>query len=305
MTNEINSNTLIYKICDNDAGIKLKEVLYDRMKLSGRLTRKLKRNKTIYVNDNNIPLHSTLRKGDVVKVVMVDEANNFEPQDIPIDVVYEDVDLLIINKQPNIVVHPTKGHPDNTIANGLVNYLHKTEQIFKIRFINRLDRDTSGLLMIGKNPYAQQELSNQMRSNLVEKKYLAVVQGIVKNDRGTIDAPIGRMEDDSIHRTVIESGQRSITHFEVLDRYHDASLVRLTLETGRTHQIRVHMKHIGHPLIGDELYGYVNEDLIHRQALHAETLKFKQPRTGEERFVKAEIPEDIKNLIAKLKNHGG
>lgn len=304
MTNEVNSNTLTYQISDNDAGIKLKEVLYDKMKLSGRLTRKLKRDKTIFVNDNKIPLHSILRKGDVVKVIMVDEANNFEPQDIPIDVVYEDMDLLIINKQPNIVVHPTKGHPDYTIANGLVNYLHKTGQSFKIRFINRLDRDTSGLLMIGKNPFAQQELSNQMHSNLVEKKYLAVVKGLVKKDKGTIDAPIGRMEEDSIHRTVIESGQRSITHFELIDKYNDSSLVRLTLETGRTHQIRVHMKHIGHPLIGDELYGYVNKDLIDRQALHAETLKFYQPRTGEEKFVKAEIPEDIKNLILKLKNQG-
>ncbi|MCT4564199.1 MAG: RluA family pseudouridine synthase [Maledivibacter sp.] len=304
MTKEINSNTLIYKICDNDVGIKLKEVLYDRMRLSGRLTRKLKRSKTIYVNDNNTFLHGALKKGDVVKVIMLDDPNNFEPQDIPIDTIYEDMDLLIINKQPNIVVHPTKGHPDNTIANGLVNYLQKTQQSFKIRFINRLDRDTSGLLMIGKNPFAQQELSNQMASNLVEKKYLAVVRGVIKSDSGTIDAPIGRMEEDSIHRTVIQSGQRSITHFEVIDRYHDASFVRLTLETGRTHQIRVHMKHIGHPLIGDELYGYVNEDLINRQALHAETLRFNQPRTGEEKFVKAEMPEDIKNLIVKLKNHG-
>lgn len=304
MTNELNSNTLIYEIHEDDAGIKLKEVLYNKMKLSGRLTRKLKRSKTIFVNGNNISLDSTLRRGDVVKVIMLDEANSFEPQDIPIDVIYEDMDLLIINKQPNIVVHPTKGHPDNTIANGLVNYLNKTKQGFKIRFINRLDRDTSGLLMIAKNPFTQQELSNQMHKNLVKKKYLAVVTGIVKDDKGTIDAPIGRMEDDSIHRVVIESGQRSITHYEVIERYNDSSLVRLTLETGRTHQIRVHMKHIGHPLIGDELYGLVDNDLINRQALHAETLKFYQPRTGEEKFIKSDIPEDIKNLIMKLKNHG-
>jgi 23S rRNA pseudouridine1911/1915/1917 synthase len=202
------------------------------------------------------------------------------------------------------VVHPTKGHPDNTIANGLVNYINKTRQSFKIRFINRLDRDTSGLLMIAKNPFAQQELSNQMIKNVVEKKYLAVVYGIIEKDYGIIDEPIGRTEKDSIHRKVIESGQRSITHYEVVERYKNASLVRLTLETGRTHQIRVHMKHIGHPLIGDELYGYVDNELIDRQALHSETLKFYQPRTGEEKFVKAEIPEDIKNLITKLKNHG-
>jgi len=300
MNNEMNSNTLIYKILDEDAGIKLKEVLYNRMKISGRLTRKLKRSKAIFVNGYNISLDSNLRKGDIVKIVMEDEVNKFEPQDIPISVVYEDMDLIIINKQPNIVVHPTKGHPDNTIANGLVNYLHKTNQRFKIRFINRLDRDTSGLLMIAKNPFTQQSLSNQMQSNRVEKKYLSVVKGIIEKDYGTIDAPIGRIESDSIHRKVIESGQRSITHYEVVERYNDASLVRLTLETGRTHQIRVHMKHIGHPLIGDELYGHVDDELINRQALHAESLKFFQPRTDEVKLVKAEIPDDIKDLITKL-----
>lgn len=300
MNNEMNSNTLIYKILDEDAGTKLKEVLYDKMKISGRLTRKLKRSKNIFVNGYNISLGSNLRKGDIVKVIMEDEANKFEPQDIPISVVYEDMDLMIINKQPNIVVHPTKGHPDNTIANGLVNYLNKTGQRFKIRFINRLDRDTSGLLMIAKNPFAQQSLSNQMQQNRVEKKYLAVVKGRVEKDYGIIDAPIGRIESDSIHRRVIENGQRSITHYEVIERYNDASLVRLTLETGRTHQIRVHMQYIGHTLIGDELYGYVNDELINRQALHAETLKFFQPRTDEKRLVKANMPDDIKDLITKL-----
>lgn len=300
MNNEMESNTLVYKVKDEEAGIKLTEVLYEKMKLSGRLTRKLKRNKTIFVNNYNISLGSNLRKGDVVKVVMIDEVNNFEAQDIPISVVYEDMDIIIINKQPNIVVHPTKGHPNNTIANGLANYIQKTGQSFKIRFINRLDRDTSGLLMIAKNPFAQQELSNQMQMNLVEKKYLAVVEGKLEKAKGTIDKPIGRTEDDSIHRRVIESGQRSITHYELVESYSDSSLVRLTLETGRTHQIRVHMKHIGHSLIGDELYGKVNEELISRQALHAETLKFLQPRTGEEVFVRAELPEDIKNLITKL-----
>lgn len=300
MSNETLTNTLIYEVKEEEAGIKLREVLYDRMRLSGRLTRKLKRNKSIFVNNHRISLGSNLRRGDVVRVVMAEEVNKFEPQDIPISLVYEDMDIIIINKQPNIVVHPTKGHADNTIANGLANYIQRTGQSFKIRFINRLDRDTSGLLMIAKNPFAQQELSNQMQRNLVEKKYVAVVEGKLERDRGTIDEPIGLTESDPIHRMVIEDGQRSITHYELVEGYGDASLVRLTLETGRTHQIRVHMKHIGHSLIGDELYGKVNKDLINRQALHAETLKFLQPRTGEEIFVRAELPEDMENLISKL-----
>ncbi|SKC63863.1 RluA family pseudouridine synthase [Maledivibacter halophilus] len=301
MNNKINSNTLIYKIEKEDTGIKLKEVLYDKLKLSGRLARKIKRSKNIFVNDYNISLDSSLRKGDIVKVIMPNETNNFKPQDIPIDVAYEDMDLLIINKQPNIVVHPTKGHYDNTIANGLANYLQKTGQVFKIRFINRLDMNTSGLLMIAKNPFAQQKLSDQMSKNAVEKKYLAVVRGVIKNKYGTVDVPIGLTDEDRIQRKVIKDGRRSITHYQVLDSYNDASLVRLTLETGRTHQIRVHMKYIGHPIIGDELYGYVDKELINRQALHAETLRFYQPRTGEEKLVRAEMPQDIEQLITKLK----
>ncbi|MDK2919807.1 MAG: rRNA synthase [Candidatus Petromonas sp.] len=300
MKNIGDSSTLIYEVEKKESGITLKEVLYKKMKLSGRLTRKAKRKKNIFVNDNNISLGSKLRTGDIVKVIMDEERNQFEPQDIPISIVYEDMDLLIIDKQPNVVVHPTKGHPNNTIANGLVNYLIKSNQHFKTRFVNRLDRDTSGLLIVAKNPFAHQVLSKQMSKNLVEKKYLAVVKGRVDKDCGTIDEPIGRTEDDSVRREVVQGGRESVTHFEVVKRYKNASLVRLKLDTGRTHQIRVHMKYIGHPLIGDELYGYVDESLINRQALHAESLRFYQPRTGELKFVKAEIPQDIKELLRKL-----
>lgn len=301
MENKSNTNTIIYEIKESDKGIKLKDVLYKRMKLSGRLIRKEKRRRNIYVNDRNISFDSKLRKGDIVKFVMEKEINTFKPQEIPIDIVYEDMDLIVVNKQPNIVVHPTKGHHDNTIANGLANYLIKSDQEFKIRFINRLDMNTSGLLLVAKNPYAQQILSKQMDKNLVDKKYIAVVKGVVDNDAGIIDEPIGMTDDDMVYRKVIESGQRSITKYEVMERYEDATLVRLKLETGRTHQIRVHMKYIGHPLLGDTLYGYTDETLIKRQALHAETLSFYKPRTDKRITIKADLPEDIKLLIKKLR----
>lgn len=300
MNNIGDTNTLLYKIEKEDSGIELKEVLYNKINLSGRLLRKVKRQKNIFVNDNNLSLNSKLRTGDIVKVIMAKETNQFKPQPIPITIAYEDMDLLIINKQPNIVVHPTKGHIDKTIANGIANHLVETNENYKIRFINRLDMDTSGLLMVAKNPFTQQIMSKQMDEDKIEKKYLTVVKGVVEKDFGTIDAPIGREDDDPVHRKVIEGGQRSITHFEVLKRMKDATLLRIKLETGRTHQIRVHMKYQGHPLIGDSLYGYIDERLICRQALHAESLKFYQPRTGEEIFVNTKIPEDMRALINRL-----
>lgn len=295
------TNTLTYIVTSEDEDKTLKDILYKRIKLSGRLLRKAKNDNSIYVNDLVISLGSKLRKGDIVKVKMKDEENQFEPEDIPIEVSYEDLDLLIINKQPGFVVHPTKGHSKHTIANGIANYQNITNQRFKIRFINRLDMDTSGLLMIAKNPFAQQAISQQMEKNIVEKFYLAIVKGVIKEDEGTINVPIGLTNKDRVRRQVTEDGQESITHYNVLERYDSATLIRLKLLTGRTHQIRVHMKHIGYPLIGDELYGFVNKEFINRQALHAETLKFRQPRTGEEISVKAELPSDMLQLIERLK----
>jgi 23S rRNA pseudouridine1911/1915/1917 synthase len=264
------------------------------------LIRRVKRNKNILVNGNRIPFHARLRRGDVVEIIMEEEPNQFEPENIPLDIVYEDMDLMLVNKEPGIVVHPTKGHPTGTLANALVNYMAEKKIQFKIRFVNRLDRDTSGLIIIAKNPYVQQELSKQMQENTVEKIYVAVVKGVMEEDRGTIDAPIGRPDPDDILRKVYEGGQASVTHFEVIKRLRDASVVRVRLETGRTHQIRVHMKHIGYPLIGDTLYGYVDEELITRQALHAETLIFNQPRTKKRIEVKASLPRDMEELISKL-----
>lgn len=298
--NKESINKLTFTIDEEHRGLELKEILYDKMKLSSRLVRKLKRNKNILVNGNKISFHSKMRVGDVVEAIMEEEPNQFEPENIPIEIVYEDLDLMIINKAPGIVVHPTKGHPIGTLANALVYYMQEKDEQFKIRFVNRLDRDTSGLIIVAKNPYAQQELSKQMQEDKVEKFYLSVVKGVINEDEGTIDAPIGRPDPDDITRTVYDGGQPSVTHFKVLQRLNDATLIRLKLETGRTHQIRVHMKHIGYPLIGDTLYGYMDEELIKRQALHAETLVFYQPRTNEKIEVNTSMPLDMEELVAKL-----
>ncbi|MVO74836.1 RluA family pseudouridine synthase [Paeniclostridium sordellii] len=213
----------------------------------------------------------------------------------------DDFDLIMVNKPPFMVVHPTKSHVDNTIANGVTDYITKKGEKVKIRFVNRLDMNTSGLVIVAKNAYAHHTLSTDMSNNKVEKKYITIVKGILENDFGTIDEPIYRQEEDSIKRIVDERGQRSVTHYKVLQRLNDATVLEVKLETGRTHQIRVHMNYIGHGIIGDELYGYVDESLINRQALHAYSLEFSQPRTKENLSFIAEIPDDMKKLIEKLK----
>lgn len=299
-SNKMHTNILVFDVDEQGQGLELKEVLYDKMQLSSRLVRKLKRKKNILVNGKKIPFHAKLRKGDRVQVIMEEEPNQFEAENIPIEVVYEDMDLLILNKEPGIVVHPTKGHPTGTLANALVYYMQQRQEKFKIRFVNRLDRDTSGLIIVAKNPFAQQELSKQMQANAVEKIYLAVVQGHIQEDQGTIEAPIGRPDPDDICRRVCEEGQPSITHYQVIDRLkQNATVIKVKLETGRTHQIRVHMAYIGHPLIGDSLYGE-GEGLIGRQALHAQTLIFSQPRTHERIEVTVGVPKDIEQLITQL-----
>ena len=226
---------------------------------------------------------------------------DFKPQDLKLSILYDDFDIIMVNKPAFMVVHPTKSHYENTIANGVTHYIMEKDEKVKVRFVNRLDMNTSGLVIVAKNPYAQFVLSSDMKDDKVEKMYIAVVKGIVESDFGTINEPIYRPTDDSIKRIVHEDGQPSVTHFEVVERLKDATVLKLKLETGRTHQIRVHLNHIGHGIIGDELYGYVDENLIKRQALHAYSLKFKQPRTREDLEFNAPLPKDMEELIEKLK----
>ena len=231
----------------------------------------------------------------------MEDMADFKPQDLNLEILHDDFDIIMVNKPPFMVVHPTKSHFENTIANGVTDYIMKKNEKVKIRFVNRLDMNTSGLVIVAKNPYAQFVLSSDMKEDKVEKMYIAVVKGIIEEDFGTINAPIYRPTDDSVKRIVHEDGQPSVTHFEVVERLKDATVLKLRLETGRTHQIRVHLNHIGHGIIGDELYGYVDENLINRQALHAYSLKFQQPRTKENLEFKAPLPKDMEELIEKLR----
>lgn len=279
----------------------LEQFLKREYDVSSRLIKKMVREKSIFLNGEKVRRNVNVKKGDTITLVMEDEQDNNLPEpDIELDIIYEDIDLIVLNKKPYTVVHTTQGHPMGTLANGLSYYFLENNLKKKIRFINRLDRDTSGVLLVGKNSFAHQQISNQFKDNSVEKTYLTVVDGVVENDRDTIDLPIEREGEDSIIRVVREDGKRAVTHYEVVERYKNATLLRVRLETGRTHQIRVHLKHIGHPIIGDSLY-FEESPYIERQALHSYSMKIKLPRNKNEIELKAELPYDIADLIEKLK----
>ena len=285
----------------SEENLTLKEVLLDKLNFSVRSLAKMKREQTVLVNGQFKKPSTNIVKGDLIEVKIDEDMANFEPQDLNLDIIYDDFDIIMVNKPPFMVVHPTKSHLDRTIANGVTDYIIKKNEKVKVRFVNRLDMNTSGLVIVAKNAYAHHVLSKDMSNDKVSKKYITVVKGIVKDDEGTINQPIYRPTEDSIKRVVDERGQASVTHYKVLERLNDATVLEVKLETGRTHQIRVHMNYIGHGIIGDELYGYVDETLINRQALHAYSLEFMQPRTKEVLEFKADIPHDMKELIDKLK----
>lgn len=286
---------------NEDDNLTLREVLLDKLNFSVRYVSKLKRFKTVNVNKNFKKLDKKVKKGDLIEVSIQEDMANFKPQDLNLDIVYDDFDLIVVNKPPFMVVHPTKSHFENTMANGVTDYIVKKGEAVKIRFVNRLDMNTSGLVIVAKNPFAQHVLSSEMKEEGFDKKYITVVKGVVEKDQDTVEEPIYRPTDDSVKRIVDPRGQESITHYKVIERLKGATVLEVKLETGRTHQIRVHMSHIGHPIIGDELYGSLDEDLINRQALHAYSLKFKQPRTKEILEFKTDIPQDMKKLIEKLR----
>ena len=298
-------STLEKKVEEKYDGIVIREFLKEELELSSRLIRRAAIEKRIFVNKEAVRMRKVLHTGDIVEVKLERvESQNIIPEKMELNIVYEDEDILVLNKPPYTVVHPTRGYPTGTLANGVLYYFNETNQNCIVRLVSRLDMDTSGLIIIAKNQYAHMALSKEMQLNHLEKRYLAVVHGHLQKEEGTIDLPIFKHEDEeSIFKRIIdERGQRSITHYKVVKKFKDATLVECLLETGRTHQIRVHLSHIGHPIYGDTLYGYGEEEkeLIPRQALHAYGLDFKSPRTKEKLSLRAELPEDILNLINKL-----
>lgn len=254
----------------------------------------------IVVNNVPAPPYCILRPGDTLTVTLEEDRSspNIVPTAMDLDIVYEDEDLLVINKPAGLPIHPSQGHFDNTLANGAAWYFRQKGEPFVYRAINRLDRDTSGLLILARHGLSGALLSEMIKTRAVRRRYLAIARGRVPEE-GTIRAPIARADGSVIRRCVdFQKGEHACTYFRSLryDPVTNCSLVSLKLETGRTHQIRVHMEHIGHPLIGDFLYN-PDMSLISRQALHSHSLAFAHPITGESLFFEAPLPDDMRFIL--------
>ncbi len=292
-------STILYYV--NPTKKTIEDVLREDLNFSGRLFRDLYKNKRILFNKRKVKRKQIIDKEGVITILMEDEKHNYAAENIPLEIIYENYDLIVINKKPGIVVHPTKSHDSGTIANGIAKYFKDKNINKKIRFINRLDMDTSGILLAAKNPFGHQQISKQMDDGSVSKKYLVLVKGKLDNKQGEINKPIGRDENNLIMNTVTNYGKPSITRYNVVEEYSKASLLEVDILSGRTHQVRVHMKFLGHPVIGDTLYSEPS-DIINRQALHSYSIEFNTPRTGERIKVTAQIPHDMKRAVNLMKN---
>lgn len=297
-------NKLIFVVKEINCNIDIKDYLKEIENLSGRFIRKAVRDGRIFVNGEKVIKKHEVSQNDLIEIYMQeDEQQNIEPEDMEIEIVYEDSDIIVINKRPGLVVHPTKSHPTGTLSNGVLYHFKKNKEKSIVRLVNRLDRDTSGLIIVAKNQFSHMRLASDMGKDSFKKIYIAIVHGKMKKKQGIINLPIYKEESESIKRIVDDRGQESITKYKVLEELSKGSIVELELETGRTHQIRVHMSYLGYPLYGDSLYGNGEGDkeYIERQALHAYKLEFPHPRTGEILKLKCNLPKDMENLIEKLK----
>ena len=293
---------LSIKINSDLQNINLYKILNTNLNLSKRLITKLKNNKLIFCNNEVAYTNYIVKLNDIISVDIdfeEDNNDNIVALDKNIDIIYEDDCLIALNKPSNMPTHPSCNHFEDTLSNALKLYYLKNNINKTIRPINRLDKDTSGIVIFAKNQYIQEHLINQMKTLKFEKEYLAIVEGKLENIEGTINLPIARENNSIIKRCVNISGDNAITKYKVIDEFqineNIYSKLLIKLETGRTHQIRVHMSHIGHPIIGDSLYGK-KSDIINRQALHCYHLSFIHPITNKKIMLEAKIPEDIQRL---------
>ena len=250
-----------------------------------------------------------VRRGQAVEITVPPPApSGVQPEAIPLDIVLEDADLLVVNKPAGLTVHPAPGHPSGTLVNALLSAVRDLAGIggeLRPGIVHRLDKDTSGLLVVAKSDAAHRVLAAQFKAHTAQRTYLAVVRGRVRRDEGTIAAALGRHPVRRTRIAVVARGRPAVTHYTVLERFRNATLLACRLETGRTHQIRVHLAHAGHPLLGDPVYGRARAPEIARQALHAARLEFTHPRTGRRVTCTAPVPDDMVRLLARLRAEAG
>ena len=244
-------------------------------------------------------VNKPLKENDILETVFLDEesSENVPSVEMPLDIVYEDEDILVLNKMANLPIHPTKGYEYTNLANGVVYYYEKQGIPFVFRSVNRIDKDTTGLVIIAKNMLSGSILGESMRNRGIHRTYLAVTEGELP-EKGTIDLPIGRREGSAVERCIDENGAKAVTHYERLKYKNGHSLAKVSLETGKTHQIRLHMRAIGHPLPADVLYN-PNFQVIRRHALHSWKLEFEHPITKEKMYFEQELPEDMKKILGE------
>lgn len=276
----------------------VKEVLKAEFSMSDRLLLKLKKLDKIYLNGNVTSVNHPVLENNLIECYLdyEEDNSNIVPTEMPLNIIYEDEAYIVVNKPAGIPVHPSMDHYTDSLSNGIAFYFNQIGLKKKIRPVNRLDKDTSGIVIFAKNEYIQECLVRQMKSKEFIKKYIAVVNGNLDNLEGTINAPIARKEGSIIERCVSETGDIAITHYKVLKRKTDFDIVECILETGRTHQIRVHFAYLGHSLLSDTLYG-TSSSLINRQALHAYKVEFTHPLSKKKVKYIATVPEDLNKLM--------
>lgn len=260
----------------------------------------------VKVNDKCIKSNYKLKNNDVVEVNIPEpELLALEPENIPLDIVYEDSDIIVVNKPKSMVVHPAPGNYSKTLVNALLYHckdLSSINGVIRPGIVHRIDKDTTGILVVAKNDEAHVFLSEQLKEHSMKREYYALVEGVISKDSGTVDRPLGRSKNNRLKVAIVEGGKRAVTHYEVIERFKSATLVKCILETGRTHQIRVHMASLGHPLVGDMTYGFkkskYNSD---GQLLHAKTLGFIHPRTKEYMEFTSELPKNYSDFLERLR----
>ena len=302
-------NKEIYKVTDKENTLRLDKVLTIFNKKNSRVYySNLIKNGEVLVNGNKVSPSYKVRENDEISINYVEKEDekDLKPLELALDVVYEDNDVLVINKPKGLVVHPGGGHYDDTLVNALIyneKELSNINGLNRVGIVHRIDKDTSGLLLICKNNFAHKEIASQLETHSMHREYIALVDGIITSDSGKIIGKIGRSKENRLKMAIDNiNGKEAITHFEVLKRYKKYTLIKCRLETGRTHQIRVHMSSINHPLVGDKIYGGSTSLYNEGQLLHAYSLTFSQPSTKKEVNVQIDLPQYFIDVLNKLEN---
>lgn len=297
-----NENYQLYTITSAEKSLTLEQYLKDSLHYSGRQLQQLTRSKGIFINKKPAFLKRQLKENDVIKIKTLNDSDyGVTPEIGSIEILYEDDDLIVLNKPPFQLVHPTGQTSNHTLSNYLAGYFQRQNKVITIRPVHRLDRDTSGCIIFAKTAAAQTSLEKSLQIKKLKRNYLAIVSGIINPSQGTIDLPIGKHPQKANQRAIKPNGDRAITNYSTQQAWNSAALLSLNLETGRTHQIRVHLAHLKHALIGDKMYGK-RSSFISRQALHANAITFIQPTSQQQITIEAPLPTDMNDLINIYQN---